>query len=161
MLPAKGFGLCSGMTQKGSREPALSDWFSRFINDLAGKPLDQPLTFGDLNSKGIQLRMISTCLTHRRPYGLPIDSQQFYFKREDFEEYFPEPIIKWMETHPCPRDKDPVGVDEAGFCRLPQPSEMPVVVAARMSLSSPCINRLICEGVMTNSSYILMALYTA
>ena len=27
--------------------------------------------------------------------------------------------------------------------------------------NSPCINRLICEGVMTNSSYILMALYTA
>jgi predicted acylesterase/phospholipase RssA len=142
-LPPKGFGLCSGMTPKGSPHPALSDWFHGFLNDIAGKPLDQPLTFGDLNSKGIQLRMISTCLTHGRPYGLPIDSQQFYFKRKDLEEYFPEPVLKWMEAHPCPRDKEPVDVDEAGFCRLPHPSEMPVVVAARMSLSFPVLFRAV------------------
>jgi predicted acylesterase/phospholipase RssA len=143
LLPPKGFGLCSGLTPKGSAHPALTDWFHGFLNDIAGKPLDQPLTFGDLNSKGIQLRMISTCLTHRRPYGLPIDSQQFYFKRKDLEEYFPEPVIKWMEMHPSPRGREPLNVDEAGFCRLPHPSEMPVLVAARMSLSFPFLFRAV------------------
>jgi hypothetical protein len=143
VLPSKGFGLCSGMTPKGSRYSALTEWFHAFLCDLAGKPLDQPLTFGDLYKHGIQLRMISTCLTHRRPYGLPIDSQQFYFKRSDLKEYFPEPVIKWMEDHPGPRDRDMSEVDEGGFCRLPHPSEMPVVVAARMSLSFPVLFRAV------------------
>jgi predicted acylesterase/phospholipase RssA len=142
-LPPKGFGLCSGMTPDGSQHPALTDWFHSFLNDIAGKPLDQPLTFGDLNRHGIQLRMISTCLTHRRPYGLPIDSQQFYFKRKDFEDYFPETVIKWMENHPGPRDRDMSEVDESAFCRLPHPSEMPVLVAARMSLSFPVLFRAV------------------
>jgi predicted acylesterase/phospholipase RssA len=143
LLPPKGFGLCSGMTERGSRRPALTAWFHEFVNDLAGKPVDQPLTFGDLNTQGIQLRMISTCLTHRRPYGLPIDSDQFYFRRKDLEEYFPEPVIKWMESHPAPRENDLSDVDEAGFCRLPKPSDMPVLVAARMSLSFPVLFRAV------------------
>jgi len=87
--------------------------------------------------------MISTCLTHRRPYGLPIDSQQFYFKRKELEEYFPEPVIRWMESHPGPRDRDTSDVDETGYCRLPHPSEMPVLVAARMSMSFPVLFRAV------------------
>lgn len=143
LLPTKGFGLCSGMTQKGFSQPALTAWFHEFLNDLAEKPLEEPLTFGDLNSHGIQLRMISTCLTHRRPYGLPIDSRQFYFKRSDLEEYFPDAVIQWMEKHQAPPEKDSSEIDETGFCRLPGPSDMPVLVAARMSLSFPVLFRAV------------------
>lgn len=143
LLPRKGFGLCSGMTQNRSGHPALTAWFHEYINDLAGKPLHEPLTFGDLNTHGIQLRMISTCLTHRRPYGLPFDSAQFYFKRSDLEEYFPKPVIQWMEKHQRPPEKGTTEVDETGFCRLPQASEMPVLVAARMSLSFPVLFRAV------------------
>jgi predicted acylesterase/phospholipase RssA len=143
LLPPKGFGLCSGMTQKGSPQPALTAWLHGFLNGIADKPLDQPLTFGDLNSRDVQLRMISTCLTHRRPYGLPIDSQQFYFKPAEFRQYFPEDVVHWMETYPAPRDRDVPDVDETGFCRLPHPSQLPVVVAARMSLSFPVLFRAV------------------
>src|SRR5690348_2610044 len=34
LLPRKGFGLCSGMTQNGSGHPALTAWFHEYINDL-------------------------------------------------------------------------------------------------------------------------------
>jgi hypothetical protein len=143
LLPPRGFGLCSGMTRSGSPHPALTEWFHGFLCDIAGKPLDEPLTFGDLNRHGIQLRMISTCLTHGRPFGLPIDAQQFYFRRSDLEEYFPESVIKWMESHPGPRDRDYSEVDETGFSRLPGPSDLPVLVAARMSLSFPLLFRAV------------------
>lgn len=143
LLPPKGFGLCSGMTPKGARHPALTEWFHGFLNEIAGKPRDQPLTFGDLNRHQIQLRMISTCLTHRRPYGLPIDSQQFYFKRTDLAEYFPEPVVKWMVDHPGLCEKGASEVDETGFCPFPHPSDMPVLVAARMSLSFPVLFRAV------------------
>jgi len=131
------------MTQKRSCHPALTAWFHEYVNEIAGKPLDEPLTFGDLNTHGIQLRMISTCLTHRRPCGLPFDSAQFYFKRSDLAEYFPEPVIQWMEKHQRPPEKGTTEVDETGFCRLPQANDMPVLVAAHMSLSFPFFFRAV------------------
>jgi predicted acylesterase/phospholipase RssA len=144
-LPARGFGLCPGMTIKKSAPPALTEWFNDFINDLADKRAAEPLTFGDLRDAGIQLRMISTCVTHGRPYGLPIDSAQFYFKEEELKEYFPYTVIEWMKRHPGPEPagEPSVPVDASGYFRLPPPREMPVVVAARMSLSFPFLFRAV------------------
>jgi predicted acylesterase/phospholipase RssA len=141
-LPAKGFGLCSGKTPPGAKQPALADWFHGFLNDLAGKPHETPLTFGDLHDQGIQLRMISTNVTHGRPYGLPLDTANFYFRPEELAEYFPEAIIQWMMDHPGhASEKDNVNTN--GFCRLPDAADLPVVVAARMSLSFPFLFRAV------------------
>jgi len=141
-LPPKGFGLCSGKTPPGAKQPALADWFHGFLNDLAGKPPEKPLTFGDLHDRGIQLRMISTNVTHGRPYGLPLDTANFYFKPKELAEYFPDAVIQWMMDHPGhASEKD--DVDSNGFSRLPDAADLPVVVAARMSLSFPFLFRAV------------------
>ena len=141
-LPTKGFGLCSGKTPPGARQPALTDWLHGFLNELAGKPLDKPLTFGDLHDQGIQLRMLSTNITHGRPYGLPLDTANFYFRPEELAEYFPETVIRWMKDHPGHSSKKD-NVNTAGFLRLPDAADLPVVVAARMSLSFPFLFRAV------------------
>jgi hypothetical protein len=143
-LPGRGFGLCSGLSTLNNGHPALTPWFYKFLSDLSGKPLKEPLTFGDLRNRDIQLRMISTCLTHGRPYGLPIDTKDFYFKEDEFRPYFPTEVVDWMVTHPGPPpSREEKSVDVSGFCRLPQPSDMPVIVAARMSLSFPFLFRAV------------------
>ncbi len=144
-LPERGYGLCSGMSTSTSGPPALAGWFDSLLSDISGKPADQPLTFGDLQSNGVQLRMMTTCATHGRPYGLPIDTNDFYFKESEFLEYFPKPVVNWMVKHSgsasVPGTDDPV--DDSGFCRLPRPADMPVLVAARMSLSFPVLFRAV------------------
>jgi hypothetical protein len=143
-LPARGFGLCSGLSTLKNGHPALTQWFHKFLSNVSGKPLNEPLTFGDLRDRDIQLRMISTCLTHGRPYGLPIDTKHFYFKEDEFRHYFPTEVVDWMVAHPgVPPSQEEKSVDASGFCRLPQPSDMPVIVSARMSLSFPFLFRAV------------------
>src|SRR5262249_28846605 len=70
-IPANGWGLCSGMTEQSSGQaPALVPWLSTYLDTLAGKSAGEPLTFGDLQSRGVHLRMISTNLTNGRPYSM-------------------------------------------------------------------------------------------
>jgi predicted acylesterase/phospholipase RssA len=144
-LPTRGFGLCSGMPTGPGIHQAITEWLHGFLSAVSGKAPHQPLTFGDLQEKSIQLRMISTCLTHGRPYGLPIDTSGFYFKEDEFRDYFPAEVVQWMKEHPGPepevRSENPV--DTAGYCRLPRPVDMPVLVAARMSFSFPFLFRAV------------------
>jgi len=143
-LPGRGFGLCSGLSTLRNGRPALTPWFHKFLSDVSGKPLNEPLTFGDLRDRNIQLRMISTCLTHGRPYGLPIDTKNFYFKENEFRQYFPAEVVDWMVAHTGPPpSREEKSVDASGLCRLPQPWDMPVIVAARMSLSFPFLFRAV------------------
>jgi len=143
-LPGRGFGLCSGLSTSSNGRPALTPWFHNFLSEVSGKPTNEPLTFGDLRDRNIQLRMISTCLTHGRPYGLPIDTKDFYFREDEFRQYFPGKVVDWMIAHPGPpSSREQTSVDTSGFCRLPRPSDMPVVVAARMSLSFPFLFRAV------------------
>lgn len=145
------FGLASGM-QGSQRSPAqaLTPWLTQYLNRLAGlDPQDRPLTFGDLWGGSadplINLEMVTTCLTHGRPYRLPLrddenirENRQFFYKRADFERLFPEQVIAWMEQRPRRPDDDKAERErkflEEGFIPLPEPSDLPVVVAVRMSL---------------------------
>ena len=43
-IPANGYGLCTG----GGSEEALTPWLYAKLQDLANRPSDRPLTFGDL-----------------------------------------------------------------------------------------------------------------
>lgn len=144
-LPANRFGLCSGMGGTAQR-PALTPWLTEYLQTLSGKPANEFfLTFGDLRKHGVTLRMISTCFTHGRPYGLPLDSNQFFFKEEEFREYFPPEVVKWMVDHqgPPPKENPTDAVDTSGFCPWPRAKDLPVVVAARMSLSFPLLFRAV------------------
>lgn len=143
-IPKSGFGICSGLVQsKTSSGPLpLTPWLSRLINRLAG--MDEqgsPLTFGHLwqqtqgsDERKINLQMMTTNLTHGRPYRLPFDENVFYFHPKEFREFFPEEVVRWMEQHPRETDNP----DKYAPLRpLPAGAEFPVVVATRLSLSFP------------------------
>ena len=137
-IPHHGWGLCFGMTEtKSAGSPALVPWLSEYLDRLAGKNSDEPLAFGDLESRNVHLQMISTNLTNGRPYSLPFSEHtHFYFKGSEFGNFFPESVVRWMETHPGqPPSRGPVKND--GLSILPDRENLPVIVAGRMSLSFP------------------------
>ncbi len=162
-LPAHDYGLCTGRTQPGAAVPALTDWLTDLLDDLAGVERGEggergrPLTFGDLETAGVELRAMTSCLTLGRPYSLPFESRAFRFRAEEMRRLFPERVVDWMarprvesaaEAAPLPESSDDAatapeersGSDrEAGFLPLPTASDLPVIVAVRMSLSFPLL----------------------
>ena len=125
-LPQNGFGICSGMG-----DHALTQWLADKIDTIAGRPLDAPLTFGDLARADIHVEMMTTNLTHGRPYTLPFDSNVFMFSRTDFDRLFPKRVVDWLVAH-APRSED-------GLFGFPEASDLPLIVMARMSLSFPIL----------------------
>ena len=145
-LGRNGFGLCPGLSPEGSAAPALTPWLAALIDDLAAKDGDGPLTFGDLRAKGIELQMMTTNITHRRPHRMPWASRELLFAPHEFRRLFPERIVAWMEAHPPPLGTGPDAdrtrrrLDALLPLRpFPAPDDLPVVVAARMSLSFPLL----------------------
>jgi predicted acylesterase/phospholipase RssA len=140
------FGLCSGLSPADSSTPALTPWLASLVDDLAAKVDDDPLTFGDLRAKGIELQMMTTNITHRRPHRIPWRSRDLLFDPDEFRRLFPERIVAWMEEHPPPlgagRDAERTRRRLDALLPLrpfPAPDDLPVVVAARMSLSFPLL----------------------
>ena len=152
-LGGQGMGLCTGLGQPGGLE-GFTDWLHQGIQAASGRPLSQPLTFRDLwqapggpdprpQSSGLQerprsidLQMMSTNLTQGRACGFPLsqDSGALFFREQEFAAYFPPEILQHLcrcsplqTTHP-----------DWGLRALPQ-GELPVVVAARLSLSFPVL----------------------
>jgi predicted acylesterase/phospholipase RssA len=145
-LGANGFGLCSGLSPSGSAAPALTPWLADLLDDFAGKDGSGPLTFGDLRARGIELRMMTTNVTHRRPHRMPWTSRELLFDPAELRRLFPERIVASMEAHPPPqgtgRDAERTSRRLEALAPLrpfPAPDDLPVVVAARMSLSFPLL----------------------
>jgi predicted acylesterase/phospholipase RssA len=138
------FGLCSGLGAGDGTTPALTEWLADLVDDLSGKE-GGPLTFGDLHTHGIDLQMMTTNVTHRRPHRMPWDNRELLFDPAELRRLFPERIVSWMEAHPPLAD----GRDAERTRRrlealaplrpFPAPDDLPVVVAARMSLSFPLL----------------------
>jgi predicted acylesterase/phospholipase RssA len=180
-IASNGFGLCPGFdeNQTGAGAP-LTNWLDSLLNRLAGKTGPDPLTFGDLWSapqddaerllteRAVDLQVMTTNLTHGRPYWLPfpprrvdasgksifVDSPIFYFDPARWRKLFPSTVVDWMEKHAMTlTSSDPAAVpageteqpgarpvttaDGAILVPLPEMEDLPVVVAARMSLSFP------------------------
>lgn len=144
-IPDNDFGLCPGKTQPGSSNPGLSDWLADKIDEIAGRDpkKDPPLTFGDLSPAGdasrhkITLRMMTTDLTLRRPYSLPFNEKIFAFRLADFERLFPARITSYLAAH-CEKVDDASG-EYGDLYKFPEPENLPVIVATRMSLSFPLL----------------------
>ena len=144
-IPHNDFGLCPGKTQPGNSTPGLSDWLADKIDDIAGRDpkKDPPLTFGDLAPAGdggghkITLRMMTTNLTLRRPYSLPFNEKIYAFKLADFERLFPARITSYLTAH-CEKVDDPAG-EHVDLYKFPEPENLPLIVATRMSLSFPLL----------------------
>jgi predicted acylesterase/phospholipase RssA len=136
------FGLCSGSgTGDGRRALSLTEWLSARINELAGlSPEGPPLTFKDLTSKGITLRMVTTNLTLGQPFLLPMQrgARSWFFRLSDFRGLFPSPVTSAMIDWSNQQVSQLVKTDPQGnIFRLPFGEDLPVVVATRMSLSFP------------------------
>jgi hypothetical protein len=149
-LPDNSYGLCSG----AAGPDALTCWLADRIDGAAGKPTDQPLTFGDLwraprppghegagaDDRSINLEVMTTDLSHGRPRGLPFADRQFFFHPDEFRKLFPERVVAWMErTAPALDTIDGSPDQRTGLLPLPAAEDLPVVVATRMSLSYPIL----------------------
>ncbi|MEM0960927.1 MAG: hypothetical protein AAGK21_00130 [Bacteroidota bacterium] len=145
VLPEQGYGMCYGMPGDGPGE-ALTPWLTSLIDRLAGQAAgDGPLTFRDLwggdspgGPEAIELTMITTNLTHGRPYQLPFmrDSDEaFWFSPREMRRYFPSSVVEWLVSHS--EDPEKRAPNDEALRVLPEAADLPVVVAARMSLSFP------------------------
>jgi len=141
-LPRHHFGVARGCskTPEQDRSPRVTNWMYDLTQKLAGKSNGDPLTFGDLEGcrdtmtgNGIVLRLMTTCLTHGRPYRMPFaDDEIFYYRVDELKQFFPPEVMNWMEPRPNPNAEE-----FPGYRALPRARDFPVVVAARMSLAFP------------------------
>lgn len=148
------FGVCSGIRSAAAQPPALTDWLYVYVQDLAGLPHDQPLTFRQLkeSNKPIELVLMTTGVSELSAHQLPYKTDDLAFRRSDLIHLFPGPVIDWMVAHQAPHDRgdkylnalDPnVGTPAQDVFFMPTGDDLPVVVAARMSLSFPVLMQAI------------------
>lgn len=143
------FGLCSGSGRPRwpGTQPPLTDWLHATLQSLAGKPDDAPLLFEDLwkapryadeppSKHAITLQMITTDVSHQEPRTLPFRTEDFWFRRDQFEHLFPAAVVDAMMAG---REKKRYEQDGHAFYPLPAAGAMPVIVAMRMSLSFPLL----------------------
>jgi hypothetical protein len=162
-VPANMFGICRGLgTADGQR--GFTEWLCDEIDATAGLPARQHLTFGQLwkapdepgpkrpGSRYIDLRMITTCLSEGRPYEMPWEARDFFFDPGAWRTLFPESVVKALEEARSEPTEDASAdsehrrwVDDLAqrhnppLLRLPEPAQLPVIVATRLSLSFPLL----------------------
>jgi predicted acylesterase/phospholipase RssA len=154
------FGICSGAATGREDDPkALTPWLTGLLNDAAGLPAEEPLTFAHLwagpegdrdhppeeGKRVLELEMMTTNLVNRIAQRLPWHEGHYYFDPGEFRDLFPDEVVEWMEAHPRPLSHDDPRDSELHrammWPRLPLPAagDLPVVVAARLSLSFPVL----------------------
>lgn len=107
--------------------------------------------------RSIDLQMFSTNLSHGRPYVFPLPEdgpaqtrfrsrERLFFKRDDIAALMPSGVVEWMWTHSKPyllepgrEHKEPPTAEGAELHELPASADLPVLLAARMSLSFPLL----------------------
>lgn len=152
---------------EGENDQAITPWLSGTLSALAGLPPDEVLRFGHLWDAGayaergsdtddsawrerlddsarrsITLEVITTDLTRRRPIRFPLSgpdaTEQLYFCPAELTEVFDHDVREAMLVE----EGVPIA-DSSGKVRvlhkLPDPWDLPVVVAVRMSMSFPVL----------------------
>lgn len=149
--------------------PPLFNWLEGFIAQTAGRDRTAPLTFGDLWSakdpswhdsspteRGIDFRMVTTCLTLGRPFQLPFDPSDpisqlpdpatdfdddgnlrpsIYFRKEDLTEFFSDAVVEHMVRF----GKKTELVTTGTYYRFPAADKVPIILATRFSMSFPVL----------------------
>jgi hypothetical protein len=168
------FGLCTLGPGSVGDGPALTAWLHAKLQDIAGRaPGEAPLTFADLwgvepgdpaarqrdmaarsadaEQRAVDLQMMTTDLTHGRPWRLPAPFQRYdpttleyggelLFRPDELARFFPPDVVEHLE-----RSGEPIGARRAAhlpdggaaFRRFVIGPDLPVLVATRMSLSFP------------------------
>ena len=163
-LPRNLYGLVSGSGPVGGEVPRLTDWLADEIDRTAGRPAgatDPPLTFGELwrgpegegsaADPAVRLEMLTTDLTTGGPLRLPYElGRGYFFHPDEMRRLFPERVVRSLESSPPSEEEmtpserkkwhEEVGLfAERGLRPMPDPENLPVVVATRMSLSFPIL----------------------
>ena len=140
-VPANYYGMCTGRAS-GAATPGpevLTDWLSASLDHLAGRDASEPpLTFEDLSARGIKLCMLTTNLSQGRPYQLPFSQNVFLFNEHDMSRLFPDKVVRHLIEHRY-RDSRISLRGLPGYHYLPVGDKLPVIVAARLSLSFPML----------------------
>ena len=93
----------------------------------------------------IDLVVMTTDLTHRRAIRFPFDSHELHWCPSCLAPYFSSRVLEHLRTHALPTDSALVA-QVGGFCpvhpaqeilALPPVDKLPIVLAARLSLSFP------------------------
>jgi predicted acylesterase/phospholipase RssA len=142
------WGMCSGKTEKSKPvDSGLTDWLYQTVQKCAGNP-ETPLTFRDLvgddpTNADVNLQLITTDLSASRPATLPLpepgtEEKSYFFDPEEWRRLFPEPVVQHMEKATAGGAvPDP---DRGSRMLYPVPGlDLPIVVAARLSLSFPIL----------------------
>jgi predicted acylesterase/phospholipase RssA len=163
-LPKNRFGFSTGRAPKGGKLPGVSEWLHDEIQATAGlSKTAPPLTFGDLwlageqqvddavrsktlekrhgveaELRSINLQMITTALSHGHPYRLPFENRRFAFRPSELRDYFSDSVVDYLVSH-AREDERVAAANDPDLMALPEPWDLPIVVAARMSLSFPIL----------------------
>jgi predicted acylesterase/phospholipase RssA len=136
-LPRADWGICPGVRQPGASGPAFGEWIADNIDRIADRrAANDPLTVGDIERHKITIGAMTTDITSRRPYELPMFTDDHYFSPAEFRRIMPERIVRFMEQ----RGEGYLGAASgapADLRRLPERAMFPVFLVARMSLSFP------------------------
>lgn len=146
------YGICSGRSTGSESVTALTDWLAAYLNQLAGLPPGEPLTFGHLwgpqhdnapGQRAINLEVVTTALSQQMPYALPFrdNAGAFYFHPGEWSQLFPQNVMDWLlqQAPEPPLEHAVTAPDGSQLVRLPNNAQLPVVVAVRMSLSFPLL----------------------
>ena len=148
-LRANRCGICSGLRTGDDEPPALTEWLHGLVQDIAGLPLDAPLTFGQLRTSEppIELALMTTGLSELRAHRLPHSSADLVFRASELAALFPASIVDWMKARARHTRHGArtvallarMNADTEDYYFMPDPDDLPLVVAARMSLSFPVL----------------------
>ncbi|EGF93245.1 patatin-like phospholipase family protein [Asticcacaulis biprosthecium C19] len=139
-LPDANFGFCTGLTQPGNSSEGLTNWIHLALQHIAfGDPnYPTPLTFGDLRGQDpagpqIDLKVVTTNLSMKRPHTLPKLGMLAGFRMDEWDKLFPASVMTYLSEGTEPWKELP-------SARLfPSEDKLPVLVAVRMSLSFPLL----------------------
>lgn len=144
-VAANDLGLCRGRSTDGRTE-GFTDWMHRGLQVAAGRTRDDPpLTFDDLwnaprahpdGGRSIDLQVVVANVSVGRPWRLPAEDPDdtLYYRPDEWAPFFPVPVMDALRTASRPWRAG----DEEGPRALPA-GRLPVVVAARLSLSFPLL----------------------
>jgi hypothetical protein len=97
------------------------------------------------NDRQVDCLVITTDLSHQRPYQFPFDTAEFLWCTKCLEKYFPDTVVRHMydKSKVVPASKVPGGKPECSIHPgqplhyMPLAPDVPLVMAARLSLSFP------------------------
>jgi hypothetical protein len=90
--------------------------------------------------KSIELAMMTTALNLGRPFVLPFENHDIYFREEELRTFLPKAVSSWMVAHARPsQTAQQLCRPGVTFRALPLPEDLPVLFAVRLSLSFPIL----------------------